>query len=81
MKQKKQSQKCEYVISVHELENDASFKCPRCGVCISPDDETNDNYEILDPKVNDKDHLSDVVFQCKRCGCIITVTGFSELLD
>jgi len=75
----KQSQKCEYVISVYELDDDGSFKCPQCGICISPDDETADNYEIIDPKVDDNDRLSAVVFKCNRCGCTITVTGFSEL--
>jgi len=34
-----------------ELEGKGDFLCPRCGTKISPDDETEKVYSILEPKV------------------------------
>jgi hypothetical protein len=42
---------------------------------ISPDDETDSNYEIVDTKVKN-DELAELVVRCKRCQTIIKLTGF-----
>ncbi len=50
-------------------------QCPKCGMSISPEDETEDNYKILDTKVVN-DELSELVISCGKCGSTIKITGF-----
>ncbi len=65
----------EYTIDLSTLEGDGSFACPKCGLSISPDDESEDNYEIVDTKVVD-DELSELVISCGKCRSTIKLTGF-----
>ena len=41
----------EYKIDLATIEEDGSFQCPKCGMSISPEDESEENYKILDTKV------------------------------
>ena len=66
-----------YKVDLAILEGDGSFDCPKCKVPISPDDESEDNYEILDTKVV-KDELSELVISCAKCRSKIKVTGFQS---
>ena len=66
-----------YTINMATLEGDGSFQCPRCGKSISPDDDSEDNYEILDTKcVNEE--LAELVISCAKCKSTIKLTGFQE---
>jgi predicted RNA-binding Zn-ribbon protein involved in translation (DUF1610 family) len=66
---------CKHSIDLANVSGDGSFQCPKCGTSISPEDETEDNYQILDTKlVNDE--LSELVIECGKCGCTIHLTGF-----
>jgi hypothetical protein len=82
IKQSKHSaKKCEYTINLGNVDSeDGSFPCPNCHVSISPDDETEDNYEIMDTKVVN-DELAELVIACGKCGCVIKVTGFQPSFD
>jgi hypothetical protein len=70
----------EYVVNVAEANSDGSFACPKCCTVISPDDETEDTYEILDTKVVN-DELYELVLSCTKCKSIIKVTGFNQIID
>ncbi len=64
---KKLDKKCaEYQIDLGNVEGDGSFSCPSCGTAISPDDESEENYEILDTKIVN-DELSELVISCGKC--------------
>ena len=67
----------EFRIDLATVEGDGSFQCPKCGMQISPDDETEDNYEILDTKVED-DKLSELIISCGKCKSTIKLTGFLQ---
>ncbi len=69
-----------YKINLSVIEGDGSFQCPKCGKSISPDDESEDNYQILDTKVVN-DELAELVISCAKCGSTIKLTGFQEGLD
>jgi predicted RNA-binding Zn-ribbon protein involved in translation (DUF1610 family) len=69
-----------YKINMAKLEGDGSFQCPKCGKSISPDDESQDNYEILDTKVVN-DELAELVISCAKCKSTIQLTGFLEGLS
>jgi transcription elongation factor Elf1 len=57
-----------------------SFQCPKCGKSISPDDESEENYQILDTKVVN-DELAELVISCANCGSTIKLTGFQQSSD
>ena len=69
-----------YKIDLASVEGDGSFQCPKCGRSISPDDESEDNYHILDTKVVN-DELAELVISCANCGSTIKLTGFQQSLD
>jgi hypothetical protein len=66
-----------YTINMATLEGDGSFQCPRCGKSISPDDDPEDNYEILDTKCINEE-LAELVISCAECKSTIKLTGFQE---
>lgn len=64
-----------YVIDLTQIEGDGAFPCPKCGTVISPDDESNSNYEIVNTKVKN-DQLAELLVLCKKCQTTIKLTGF-----
>ncbi|MEA2090606.1 MAG: hypothetical protein U9O89_07640 [Thermoproteota archaeon] len=64
-----------YVIDLTKIEGDGSFSCPYCGVIISPDDETDDVYSIVETKMK-SNTLEELVIQCNKCGHKIRLVGF-----
>lgn len=75
MMEKQQDKNLEYNVNLHVVENDGSFQCPKCGTKISPEDETNENYEIIETKVQ-KGELAELVIGCGKCGSILKLSGF-----
>jgi hypothetical protein len=61
-------------IDLTKIEGDGTFPCPKCGAVISPDDETESVYTILETKFKG-DSLEKLVIQCK-CGSEIHLVGF-----
>jgi hypothetical protein len=66
-----------YKIDMSTVDESGAFQCPQCGLSISPDDESEENYEILDTKVVN-DELAELVLSCNKCGSTIKVTGFQQ---
>lgn len=62
-------------IDLTKIDGDGAFPCPKCGTIISPDDESDSTYEIVNTKVK-KDSLEELVLACKRCGTNIKLVGF-----
>lgn len=71
----KQSKETLFEINLNEIEGDGAFPCPKCGMMISPEDETEDNYKIVDTKVVN-DELVELIISCGKCGSNIRLTGF-----
>lgn len=65
-------------INLIELEGEGDFLCPYCGTRISPDDETEEFYSILEPKVRNNT-LEGILIRCNNCLNKILLTGFSVL--
>jgi hypothetical protein len=65
-----------YKVDLTELQGEGDFPCPGCGVIISPEDETEDVYCIVNTKVNG-DELEELVIQCNRCKSKIRLVGFT----
>lgn len=73
---KKPTDKETFLIDLAQVDRDGSFKCPKCGLAISPEDETEDNYQIVDTKVQN-DELVELVIACGKCESTIRLTGFN----
>ena len=67
-----------YTIDLTKIEGKGDFKCPKCGVEISPDDNTEEVYTIL-KTVMKADGLKKIILQCNRCKSQIYLTGFHVL--
>ena len=67
-----------YALDLTQVDGKGDFACPRCGNVISPEDESEENYSILEPKVNRRG-LYEVEIRCNKCSSIICLTGFSTL--
>ena len=65
-----------YSIDLLKLNGKGDFSCPCCGIKISPDDETEEVYCILEPKVRN-DVLENLLIRCNNCSNKILITGFS----
>jgi hypothetical protein len=65
-------------LDLTRIEGNGDFPCPTCRVIISPEDETEEVYTIIEEKVNN-DILEELVIECNACGCRIRLTGFSSL--
>ena len=65
-----------YQVDLVTLKGEGDFQCPGCGVVISPEDETEEVYVILDTKVKGED-LEELVIQCNRCKSKIRLVGFN----
>jgi DNA-directed RNA polymerase subunit RPC12/RpoP len=65
-------------INLLELEGKGDFLCPSCGTIISPNDETEEVYSILEAKVKDN-ILEGLLIRCNNCSNKILLTGFAVL--
>jgi len=66
-----------HTIDLTQIGEDGSFTCPKCGTVISPDDETEEIYKIVETKVVN-DELLELVISCGTCRTILRVTGFQQ---
>jgi len=73
--ERKVKQPLVYEADLTKIQGDGDFPCPNCGAIISPEDETEDVYRILETKVRGKT-LEELVIQCNKCGSKIRLIGF-----
>jgi len=67
-----------FKIDVTKIEGAGNFPCPNCGVTISPDDETETVYCIIETKTKDE-ALEELILQCNKCKSRIHLVGFLTL--
>jgi len=67
-----------YVLDLTKIDGSGDFPCPKCGITISPDDNTEKAYSILEAKVSNQD-LEEIMIRCNKCASEIHLTGFSLL--
>jgi predicted RNA-binding Zn-ribbon protein involved in translation (DUF1610 family) len=66
-----------YMVDLTKIEGDGAFPCPGCGVTISPDDESDEIYEIVDT-VFKENQLAEIILRCRKCGSTIRLVGFLQ---
>jgi peptide subunit release factor 1 (eRF1) len=67
-----------FTVDLTKEKGRGEFKCPKCQVEISPDDETETSFTILEP-VMKGNCLEKIVIQCNKCGAQIQLIGFGNL--
>jgi predicted RNA-binding Zn-ribbon protein involved in translation (DUF1610 family) len=81
MMKKSMAKKCEaYTIDLTKIDGDGSFPCPKCGTVISPEDESENLYKIIDTKVVN-DELVELLIVCSNCRSTIKLTGFQQTIE
>ena len=65
-----------YKLDLTKIDGKGDFLCPQCGTKISPDDESEESYSILEAKVNSH-ILEEVTICCNTCASQIRLTGFA----
>ena len=78
--QKMKSSKQKHVIEINltKIDGDGDFLCPKCRIAISPDDETENVYTIIEEKIRN-DNFEELIIQCNTCETKISLTGFPAL--
>ena len=69
-----------FTIDLTQVDGDGSLPCPKCGTVISPEDETEELYKIVDTKVVN-DELVELVVECRTCHSVIRLTGFQQTIE
>jgi len=69
-----------FTVDLTQIEGEGDFPCPKCGVTISPDDETEKVYRVLETKVKG-DALEELIVLCNKCGSEIHLVGFLSCAD
>ena len=69
-----------FTIDLTTIEGDGAFPCPKCGTIISPEDESEEVYKIVDTKVVN-DELVELVVLCGNCESTIKLAGFQQAIE
>jgi predicted RNA-binding Zn-ribbon protein involved in translation (DUF1610 family) len=69
-----------FTIDLTTIEGDGAFPCPKCGTVISPEDETEEVYKIVDTKIVN-DELVELIVMCSNCGSTIKLAGFQQAVE
>jgi len=80
MKKSMSKKSVPYTIDLTQIDGDGSFPCPKCGTVISPEDETEAVYKIVDTKIIN-DELVELVIKCNECGSNIKLNGFQQTIE
>jgi len=64
---KPENKKNTYTINIAiDAKGDGSVTCPKCNTFISPDDETEEKYEIISTEIHN-DELEELLLKCGKC--------------
>jgi len=70
-----------YKIDLARIGGDGDFPCPKCGTLISPDDETEKVYTIMENIVGEDDCLESILIRCNKCNSTLSLDGFAVLSE
>jgi predicted RNA-binding Zn-ribbon protein involved in translation (DUF1610 family) len=80
MKKETVKKSASYTIDLTTIEGDGAFPCPKCGTVISPEDESEKIYKIVETKVIN-DELVELIVMCGTCGSTIKLAGFQQTIE
>lgn len=72
--------KVQHKIDLTQIDGDGAFPCPKCATMISPEDESESVYKIVDTKVSHNE-LVELTIKCNNCKTNMKLTGFQQTID
>jgi hypothetical protein len=66
-------------INLNNIEGTGDFPCPSCGAIISPDDDSEKTYKIVNIETYEDGSLKFLTLLCKKCRATIILEGFEAL--
>jgi len=66
-------------INLNDIEGSGDFPCPSCGAIISPDDDSEKTYKIIDIETCKDGSLKRLTLLCNKCHATIILEGFEAL--
>lgn len=69
-----------FKINLIEIEGKGDISCPSCGMVISPEDDSEEVYEIVEILTREDGSMEEIIVSCKKCKSTIHLKGF-EFLD
>ena len=66
-------------INLNNIEGAGDFPCPSCGAIISPDDDSEKTYKIINIETYEDGSLRFLTLLCKKCRATIILEGFEAL--
>jgi hypothetical protein len=70
-----------FTVDLTTIKGGGEFQCPSCDNLISPDDESEEAYTIIETVMSDEDYLERMVIRCSTCNNIINLEGFDALSE
>ena len=70
-----------FTVDLTKIKGGGEFQCPSCDNLISPDDESEETYTIIETVMGDEDYLERMVIQCSTCNNIINLEGFDAFSE
>ncbi len=67
-----------HTIDLTKINGEGDFTCPSCGTIISPEDQSDEVYNILETKVTNN-CLEEILILCNRCGGKTRLVGFISI--
>jgi predicted RNA-binding Zn-ribbon protein involved in translation (DUF1610 family) len=67
-----------FSVNLVKIRGKGDFKCPGCGVKISPDDATEETYTIIET-IMKGENLDRIILQCNKCRSQLQITGFRTI--
>ena len=71
----------EIKIDLRSTDEEGNFPCPKCSTLISPDDETEEVYTIIETFIGLDDNLEKMVIRCNNCKSVLNLEGFIALIE
>jgi hypothetical protein len=68
-----------FKVNLKAVEGDGAFPCPSCKTMISPDDDSEATYKIVDIATFGDGSLKALTVLCKKCRSTIVLEGFDLL--
>jgi len=68
-----------FTINLNNIEGTGDFPCPSCGILISPDDDSERTYKIVNIDTYEDGSLKFLTLLCKNCHSTIILEGFEAL--
>ncbi len=75
------ARKKSFAINLTKVEGGGEFQCPSCNSLISPDDDSEKTYKIIETVMVDEDTLERMVIQCRTCKSTINLEGFDAFAE